>query len=817
MPYSFGSNPTEEEYDAAASMIAQIGAAEIKYGIGGGSAPIKTILEKYFKYNNNLKFVYREEYTKTEWENIFKNELSSGRPILIEGTAERYDDGNWAGHFYVCDGYSADNKFHTDLSIGEIEWWTDIDNFEYGKNQCALIYAEPDWQGKTLSLDYPKGDEYFQKLTEIELKWSSTNINNVLLEYSNDAGKNWHKIAENVDASTGNYNWTLPDVASEEYKIRISDSENGNVYQRCKTFNVFNQQSIAFYYPLKNTYFQAETTQPIYWNSEGIQSFKLEYSTGQNNWELLSDAVIAKSGVSNCIMPDLNEDKVILKATDLSNSNLFFLTDTFKIKSEKLIGGVNNSDEQTVLLMHFEENIENSANNYLTPNESVSGSFSENYNLALGKAYRIDNSKESINGNYMWVTNAEDIDLGNNLTVEAWVNIQSIGDYKTGFFPIIIEKAESFGIYVYQDFVGNELNGFHSFVNFSNGSKVQFFQRKKIELDKWYHVAMISDASSGTVNFFVHDENRNLIYKDSNSFPSGSDGEIKQNDNLIYIGGLGGASNRQFDGFMDEVRISKSSNLEDYLETTELPFYDDFSQNYLNWTTFSATGIDQWHISNDDGIDFSKCARFYITSNPQQTNDDWLITPVFNSVEVSKLVVSFCYIYAGNGIKPEYYYASSFNTNPANSEWTKIDNSFLGEVGPWNDARIEITDPADKFVFAIRYQSSANDSYYYLMDNFKIEEISTNLEKTQLAETNFKIYPNPITHESVISFSTKSVDRVILSIYDLQGRMICNLLDKKMNTGTHTIPLGNQIKSNGVYLCKLSTSEGVSILKLVVK
>ena len=240
MPYIFGSDPTEEEYAATATMVMQIGAvSESLGGLGSGCGPVN-ILEDHFKFKKELKTLYREEYTKDEWIKIFKNELSNGRPILLSGIEERYENGNVAGHFYICDGYNSDNQFHSDMSIGDTEWWTDIDNFEYGINQAATIFVEPDWYGKTLTLDYPNGDEDIQKQTEIKIRWTSENINNVFLEYSIDAGKNWHTIVENVNASTGVYSWLIPYISSSEYKVRISDQDDLNVYWSSETFNIEN-------------------------------------------------------------------------------------------------------------------------------------------------------------------------------------------------------------------------------------------------------------------------------------------------------------------------------------------------------------------------------------------------------------------------------------------------------------------------------------------------------------------------------------------------------------------------------------------------
>ncbi len=280
--------------------------------------------------------------------------------------------------------------------------------------------------------------------------------------------------------------------------------------------------------------------------------------------------------------PDESKENVFLRATDLSDNSLTFQSDPFIISTAQNNTFQHPADESTVLLMHFEDNLVNAANNELKPIEAMPlGYYGNNFNLNLGKTFRFVNDDETPIDHNVWIYNSNNLDLGNNWSIETWVNINSIGDNKTGYFPIIIEKAESFGIFVYQDYY-NSANGFHSFINFSNGSKIEFFQLQKLELNKWYHVAMISDASTEKVSFFVHDENRNLIYEESKSFPAGSNGEIKQNENILNIGGWPINSNRQFDGWLDELRISKTSYLLEYkpIQYAELPFYDDFSNDY---------------------------------------------------------------------------------------------------------------------------------------------------------------------------------------------------------------------------------------------
>ena len=249
----------------------------------------------------------------------------------------------------------------------------------------------------------------------------------------------------------------------------------------------------------------------------------------------------------------------------------------------------------------------------------------------------------------------------------------------------------------------------------------------------------------------------------------------------------------------------------------ELPFFDDFENEYEYeyWTKYSKTGSDVWHISNDDGIDLSKCARFYITSNPQQANNDWLLTPLFNTNGISNLQISFKYLYHGDGIIPEFYYANSFDGDLSNSTWTQIDNSFWQNMGIWNDALVEIENPGETFIFAIRYQSTMDIDHYILIDNFSAKVRITSSEIIKF-NNSFQMYPNPLTDESIAAFINSSSGKVNLSIFDLQGRKICTVFDKNMSQGKHTVSLGNQIKGNGIYFCTLTTETERKILKIIV-
>ncbi|MBN1819362.1 MAG: C10 family peptidase, partial [Prolixibacteraceae bacterium] len=732
MPPFFIDN-TEEEYGPAALLSAQVGVASLKTYDNMYCMP--KFLKENFRYSKKTRLVFEEEYTKEEWENIIKNELNNGRICMV---------GGW-GHYYLINGYNSKNEFFTDYSFNDV-YWKDIKEFDFGDMQDMIIYFEPAWNDKTIEIITPTENSHLKTNSEIEIKWESTNISNVILEYSDDAGKSWDIITESTDASTGNYLWTTPDIGTKKYKIRISDTEDLNIYRRTSEFEVYENKQFEFKNPTTSSVVTGGMQQPIYWETSGITTFKLEYSTNNGeNWLLIQDSVNSKQDL-NFIFPIIQTNEGILRATDLENGELTFLSGTFNISNNSAKSFQYNDEYGTELLMHFENNLENAANSNLKAFVGLAiGDYIENYDMNLGKAYQIDNRPKNIMANFLWIKNSENLDLGNNWTMETWAKLKSIGDENTGYYPVVIEKEDVVGIIIDQNYAAFK-NGFHAYLNFADGSNMTFFQNQSLDFDKWYHVSLISDSASQTVNFFVHDENRNLIYENFQPFPEGSNGILKQNQNQLKIGGTGGPSNRYFDGFVDEIRVIKSSTLFNYLELTELPFSDDFEEQisddatFTKWTTQNMEGWHFWHMVDYQGINSSQCMRFENTDIDQ---NDWLITKPINTSAINRLNISFDNYHVGAGMKPKLLYKVLY-TDGTVSDWIELEYSLSENENEWhNTGNLVIDDLGDAIYFAFQAEFTANGGIYFLMDNFNVTGTITGSEIKKIAANDFKVYPNP--------------------------------------------------------------------------
>ncbi len=76
--------------------------------------------------------------------------------------------------------------------------------------------------GECITSDYSSTSVY-------PIRWTSSNVTSVKLEYSSNNGYSWTTITTGIGASSGTYSWTVPSIISNQYLIRISDTLNPQI------------------------------------------------------------------------------------------------------------------------------------------------------------------------------------------------------------------------------------------------------------------------------------------------------------------------------------------------------------------------------------------------------------------------------------------------------------------------------------------------------------------------------------------------------------------------------------------------------------
>jgi len=80
----------------------------------------------------------------------------------------------------------------------------------------------------------------------------------------------------------------------------------------------------------------------------------------------------------------------------------------------------------------------------------------------------------------------------------------------------------------------------------------------------------------------------------------------------------------------------------------------------------------------------------------------------------------------------------------------------------------------------------------------------------------YQNYPNPFNPSTQISFALPASEHVELSIYNVSGQKVAELLNQQMSAGVHQITFDAQSLSSGTYIYQLKTSDGVLSKKLML-
>lgn len=129
----------------------------------------------------------------------------------------------------------------------------DMDNngskeFLVGSNlgNVALISGGIVIQPATVQVISPNGGEIWYINQHKKIRWTSSSVSNIKIEISYNNGGSWNFIA-NVPAQTGEYLWTVSGSPSTQCRIKISSSENPNVYDLSDDiFEIRNELCVNF-------------------------------------------------------------------------------------------------------------------------------------------------------------------------------------------------------------------------------------------------------------------------------------------------------------------------------------------------------------------------------------------------------------------------------------------------------------------------------------------------------------------------------------------------------------------------------------------
>jgi len=172
----------------------------------------------------------------------------------------------------------------------------------------------------TLTLTSPNGGEIWSGESVKKITWSwSGSIGSVKLEYSINSGASWNLIVGST-GNNGNYNWTLPDVATSSAMMRITNASGESPSDMSDgAFSIIGS-SLTINSPNGGENWDGNSDQIIQWSATGVFPFvKIEYSLNAGgSWTTLVEST-TNIGSYSWKVTNLGSEQALVRISDASD------------------------------------------------------------------------------------------------------------------------------------------------------------------------------------------------------------------------------------------------------------------------------------------------------------------------------------------------------------------------------------------------------------------------------------------------------------------------------------------------------------------
>ena len=159
---------------------------------------------------------------------------------------------------------------------------------------------------KTLELLTPNVNLNLTVGQDYEIKWNSSNIENMVVQYSTNNGTNWTTIGV-VVAVNQKVNWVVPNVFTTLGKVRIYDAANQTIADTSSGLLTIDNKTLTLTSPNGGESFNTNSSQSINWTSQNIENIKIEYSLNNgNSWTNIINSTPAASGSYAWTVPNIS-------------------------------------------------------------------------------------------------------------------------------------------------------------------------------------------------------------------------------------------------------------------------------------------------------------------------------------------------------------------------------------------------------------------------------------------------------------------------------------------------------------------------------
>lgn len=282
----------------------------------------------------------------------------------------------------------------------------------------------------SITVSTPNGGQTYYTGTSQYIYWSSSNVQNVKLEYSTNNGTSWNTIIASTAASTGYYQWTIPTASSTMCKVRVSDATSSSISDVSDNVFTIQAPSIVLTTPNGGEIWPGGTSQTIYWSTLGNTSYvNIYYSTDNGATYNTVASCTYNNGYYYWSVPNTPSSTCRIRVIDCYNSAVGDTSDfTFTISSS--------NPTITVTSPNGGETWGASGNQYITWSSFNVANVKIEYSANNGSTWStVSASTPASNSSYYWNVPATTTTTG--LIRVSDVTNSSINDVSNNTFSIV--------------------------------------------------------------------------------------------------------------------------------------------------------------------------------------------------------------------------------------------------------------------------------------------------------------------------------------------------------------------------------------------
>jgi photosystem II stability/assembly factor-like uncharacterized protein len=252
--------------------------------------------------------------------------IEIGQSYNIEWTSDYVDIVNVV---YSTDGVNFPNVIASDITatVGTTSWTVPV----LAVPQVHVRVYDKDYDQildevtlnvliHEINLVKPNGSEHLLAGSNYSIDWTSTNVNNIDIEFSSD-GTTYTSIVTGEPASNASYIWTVPATYSETCLIKLIDSDYNSVLDGSAAY--FTIADIEITAPIDGTALVIGDAYDIDWDYENVEFVKIEYSTDGQTFTTITAAVDATLGTYSWTPTGITANSILLRILDAAYPTIF--------------------------------------------------------------------------------------------------------------------------------------------------------------------------------------------------------------------------------------------------------------------------------------------------------------------------------------------------------------------------------------------------------------------------------------------------------------------------------------------------------------